>query len=127
VQSDVTPILKRPPAPTEEITIDTLLVELEEARSLAVVTGQAAAMKACTMGKAELLGFLVQRTESGAPGEFSQVRTREAVYELIERKYGPQGLETFKQIIEAMNADRAQLVDGTGIDEPGPNGNSAAH
>jgi hypothetical protein len=65
VRSFIVPILKRPKTPTEEITIDTLLLELEEARNVAMVTGQAAALKACTMGKAELLGYLVQRAETG--------------------------------------------------------------
>jgi hypothetical protein len=119
VNAVLEPILERPLTPVDEITVDTLLVELEEARSLAVVTGQPAAMKACTMGKAELLGFLVSRTETGAPGEFDHVRTREGVYALIEQKYGPQGLETFKQIIDAMNADTidVEAIEATNGDE----------
>jgi hypothetical protein len=69
VRSVIVPILKRPKTPTEEITIDTLLLELEEARNVAIVTGPTAAMKACTMGKAELLGYLVQRVEDRIYGD----------------------------------------------------------
>jgi hypothetical protein len=45
------------------------LLELEEARNVAIVAGQAAALKACTMGKAELLGYLVQRVEDRIYGD----------------------------------------------------------
>lgn len=56
-----------------EITVDTLLVELEEARLLGKETGKASAMVTASMGKAKLLGLDKQIVEltgkDGAPIE----------------------------------------------------------
>lgn len=52
-----------------EITVDDLIAELEEARDLAkgLPTPQVSAAVAATMGKAKMLGFLVER-HAGADG-----------------------------------------------------------
>ena len=47
-----------------EITVDTLVVELEEARKLAFETDKAAAAVSATMGKAKLLGLVVDKQET---------------------------------------------------------------
>ncbi|MNN61570.1 Terminase small subunit [compost metagenome] len=56
-----------------EITVDTLLAELEEARLMGKETGKAAAMVSASMGKAKLLGLDKQVVEltgkNGAPIE----------------------------------------------------------
>lgn len=56
-----------------EITVDTLLAELEEARVLGKETGKASAMVSASMGKAKLLGLDKQIVEltgkDGAPIE----------------------------------------------------------
>ncbi|MFJ4113724.1 terminase small subunit [Pseudomonas sp. NPDC089758] len=56
-----------------EITVDTLLAELEEARLLGKETGKASAMVTASMGKAKLLGLDKQIVEltgkGGAPIE----------------------------------------------------------
>lgn len=56
-----------------EITVDTLLAELEEARLLGKETGKASAMVTASMGKAKLLGLDKQIVEltgkDGAPIE----------------------------------------------------------
>ncbi|SUD77896.1 terminase small subunit [Pseudomonas putida] len=56
-----------------EITVDTLLAELEEARLLGKQTGKASAMVTASMGKAKLLGLDKQIVEltgkDGAPIE----------------------------------------------------------
>jgi phage terminase small subunit len=75
-----------------DITVDTLLAELEEARALALETGRAAAAVTATMGKAKLLGLDKQIVEltgkNGAPIETkSQVtvdkRTLESVLDRL--------------------------------------------
>lgn len=45
------------------VTIDTLIEELEEARAVATQEGQSGAMVSATMGKAKLLGFLDKQGE----------------------------------------------------------------
>ena len=47
-----------------EITVDTLVAELEEARKLAFETDKAAAAVSATMGKAKLLGLVVDKQET---------------------------------------------------------------
>ena len=47
-----------------EITVDTLVAELEEARKLAFETEKAAAAVSATMGKAKLLGLVVDKQET---------------------------------------------------------------
>ena len=46
-----------------DVTIDSLVSELEQARQLAIDTGKAAAMVQASMGKAKLLGLVVEKQE----------------------------------------------------------------
>ena len=52
-----------------EITVDTLVAELEEARKLAFETEKAAAAVQATMGKAKLLGLVVDKVHNENPPE----------------------------------------------------------
>lgn len=65
--------LQAPAVKKTLITIDTLTAELEEARLLAIKLGQSSAAVSAAMGKAKLLGFLIERVETGAPGEFEEL------------------------------------------------------
>lgn len=47
-----------------EITVDDLVAELEEARKMAFETDKAAAAVQATMGKAKLLGLVVEKQET---------------------------------------------------------------
>ena len=47
-----------------EITVDDLVKELEEARKLAFETDKAAAAVSATMGKAKLLGLVIEKQET---------------------------------------------------------------
>ena len=49
-----------------EITVDDLVAELEEARKLAFETDKAAAAVQATMGKAKLLGLVVEKQETNS-------------------------------------------------------------
>ncbi|WP_054904525.1 terminase small subunit [Pseudomonas sp. NBRC 111144] len=71
-----------------EITVDTLLAELEEARLLGKETGKASAMVTASMGKAKLLGLDKQIVEltgkDGAPIETkSTVKVDQAALESV--------------------------------------------
>ena len=74
-----------------EITVDTLLAELEEARLLGKETGKASAMVTASMGKAKLLGLDKQIVEltgkNGAPIETSSTVTvdQKALQSVLER------------------------------------------
>ena len=56
--------LREEHAKRHEITVDTLVAELEEARKLAFETEKAAAAVQATMGKAKLLGLVVDKQET---------------------------------------------------------------
>ena len=56
--------LREEHAKRHEITVDDLVAELEEARKLAFETDKAAAAVQATMGKAKLLGLVVEKQET---------------------------------------------------------------
>ena len=56
--------LREEHAKRHEITVDTLVAELEEARKLAFETEKAAAAVQATMGKAKLLGLVIEKQET---------------------------------------------------------------
>lgn len=64
-----------------EVTVDTLVAELEEARSLALKIEAPAPAVAATMGKGKLLGLIVDRAEhtgkDGGPIETREISDRE--------------------------------------------------
>ena len=70
------------------VTLDTLLDDLEAARERAHELGQPSAAIAATMGKARLLGLLVDRREHGAPGEFAPTLTAAEVLERVREVLG---------------------------------------
>ena len=81
-------------ATRNEITVDDLVAELEEARRAAfkATTPQTAAAVAATMGKAKLLGFLVDKSEhsgaNGGPillGNVTQEQLKEAARSVREK------------------------------------------
>lgn len=53
-----------------EVTVESLIAEVEEARQLALEKGQAAAAVAATREKGVLSGRRVERSEVGKPGDF---------------------------------------------------------
>jgi hypothetical protein len=64
-------------AKRHEITQDSLLEELEQARQSALTNNQASAAVAASMGKAKLCGMIVERKESGKPGDFDNMTVEE--------------------------------------------------
>ena len=68
-----------------EYTRDALLSELEEARQLALRLGQASAAVAATMGKAKILGLIIDRREVGDVGAFDGLTDEELIREATRR------------------------------------------
>ena len=75
-----------------EITVDTLLAELEEARLLGKETGKASAMVTASMGKAKLLGLdrqIVELTgKNGSAIEVKEIGAAQLKEELRKIGYG---------------------------------------
>lgn len=53
-----------------ELTVESLIDELEEARALALELKQPAAMVAASMGKGKVAGLIIDKAEKGKPGDF---------------------------------------------------------
>lgn len=102
-------------AARNRITVDTLLSDLQEDRDLARRLNQPAAAISATMAKARLVGLLVDRKETGAPGEFADLPNEAAV---IDRVRAELGEEAAQQLAKALKrADKAGL-DRPAVDVP---------
>lgn len=71
-----------------EITVDSLLADLEADRGLAHSEGQGSAAVQATMAKARLLGLIVDRKETGKPGEFESLATTDDVLQAVRTEFG---------------------------------------
>ena len=69
--------LRRAMGKRADVTEESLLDELEEARISAAENKQSGAMVAATMGKAKLTGLVVDRKEVGQPGDFERMNETE--------------------------------------------------
>lgn len=70
-----------------DYTIDTILDELDEARAAALPMQPGAAVSA-SIGKARLLGMIVDRKEVGSPGEFAGLDTVQAILQVVRKELG---------------------------------------
>ena len=61
------------------VTIESITIELEEARAMAVKTDQSSAMTAASMGKAKVNGLLVDRVDANIAGKLDTKWTVEVV------------------------------------------------
>ena len=71
--------LKERGAARAEVSVASLLSELEEARLLALKRGQASAAVQCSMGKAKITGHIIDRREVGDAGAFDGMTDEELI------------------------------------------------
>lgn len=87
---DVVVRLGQPLAKKAEITVDSLMAELEQARKLALKEGQASAAVTATMGKGKLAGLLVEKHKhSGAVGTYDLKNLSDHDLDRLEQILGP--------------------------------------
>jgi Terminase small subunit len=80
--------LERSMAQKTEISLATLLSDLAEDRALARSLGQASAAVQATQLAAKLTGHLVDRKETGGPGDFAGLKTAGEVLDAIREQLG---------------------------------------
>ena len=80
--------LRKQMAARNRISVDTLLDDLAADRALARTLGQPSAAIAATQLTARLCGLLVDRKESGQPGEFAGLQSEAEVLALVRRELG---------------------------------------
>ena len=73
--------LKERGAARAEVSVASLLSELEDARLLALKLGQASAAVAATMGEAKITGHIIDRREVGDAGAFDDMTDEELISE----------------------------------------------
>lgn len=70
------------------VTVESITREFDEARELALKVDQPGAAIAATANKAKLHGLLIDRKESGAPGDFAGLASPDEVREKIRQELG---------------------------------------
>ena len=88
-----------------EVTIGSLVDELEDARQLAIRSKQASAAVAATMGKAKVTGQIVDRAEVGKPREFGGETAEECATAIIDAL--AEDIEMFEEFLERARRKRA--------------------
>jgi hypothetical protein len=68
--------LQRETARKKQVTIESIVDELDDARTIAQRNEQASAMVQATSVKAKVCGLFVEKTEVGKPGDFEGVNSR---------------------------------------------------
>jgi hypothetical protein len=91
-------------AKRHEITVDTLLADLETDRALAHCEGQGSAAVQATMAKARLLGLIVDRKETGKPGEFEGLQTVDDVITAVRTEFGDKTADALASTLQAEQA-----------------------
>ena len=82
-----------------DYTVDTILNELEDGRQLAHATSQPGAAVSASIGKARLLGMIVDRKETGAPGEFAALDTVKAILEAARKELGHEAVIALARLV----------------------------
>ncbi len=72
------------------VTVETLTDEFNEAIAIARETRNAGAVTQAALAKGKLHGLIVDRKESGAPGDFAGLTSAEEVLALVSTELGPE-------------------------------------
>ena len=72
------------------VTVETISEQLDEDRAFAKAVDQAGPALNATIAKAKLHGLIVDRKESGGPGDFASLNTADDVLALVRKELGEQ-------------------------------------
>jgi hypothetical protein len=93
-----------------QVTVDSLVCELEANIKRADTLGQAGAINGAVALMAKLKGMLIDRTEVGAPGEFAHLQTREEVYAKLAEELGDEVAAILQDALARREAGEHALV-----------------
>jgi hypothetical protein len=82
------------------VTLEKLLDQAEEARALAMASEQPAAAIQATTLQAKLVGLLVDRKETGQPGDFSALNSQDEVLAKVRAEYGDEVAKAVAAIVD---------------------------
>ena len=83
----------------QDITVDRILNEYEEARELAISQAKPEAMMAASEKKAKLVGLLVDRKEVGNVGDFEGMNDPAEIIARVSLEAGPQAAEAIAKAL----------------------------
>ena len=101
-------------AARNRITVDTLLEDLASDRELARTLGQPSAAIAATQLSAKLVGLLVDRKESGQPGDFAGLQSASEVLALVKAELGDETAALLSAALE--RREEASALQGGACD-----------
>lgn len=93
-----------------KITVDSLVDELDEARVLALASAQPSAAISATVSKAKLVGLMVDRKETGMPGDFAAASETQ-VLERVRAELGDAAAALLAQALQHAEDTDAELPD----------------
>jgi hypothetical protein len=96
--------LNRPLVRKTEVSMESLLEQIDADRAMAFERGQASAAVKATMLKARICGFLVDREEHGAPGEFSDMTYAEILAK-IRAEFGDEAADAIDRALDKRRDD----------------------
>src|SRR5260370_4559972 len=103
--------LTRGLAAKTRVTVEMITDQLDEDRAFARRLKQPAAAHAATVSKAKLHGLLVDRKESGAPGEFGALQTCDEVLALVRQELGHEAADALATALAKHEVDPMQAED----------------
>lgn len=106
-------------ATRNRITVDSLIEDLAADRALARELGQPSAAIAATQLTAKLAGLLVDRKETGAPGDFAGLQSEEQVMAMVKAELGEEAAQQLAQALQAAEqAQPSEIAQAEEIDPP---------
>jgi hypothetical protein len=110
--------LRKQMATRNRITVDTLIDDLREDRQLARELGQPSAAIAATQLSAKLVGLLVDRKESGQPGDFADLQSEADVLALVRSELGDESAQALATALARADTAPEVLDDSVdGVDD----------
>jgi hypothetical protein len=95
------------------VTVETISEQLDEDRAFAHRVEQAGPALNATIAKAKLHGLIVDRKETGAPGDFAGLQEQDVI-ELVRKELGEQAAALLVSAIDELPVDATER----GPDEP---------
>ena len=98
------------------VTVESLTAELDEAIALAKRVDQPGAMTQAVTVKGKLHGLLIDRKESGQPGDFAAAQSAQEVIDAVRKELGEDAARALQALAGLHPAEQA------GPDEPAESG-----
>lgn len=108
-----------------DVTEDSLIEELEQARALALQNAQSGAAVQATMGKARITGHIIERKESGQPGDFERMNEEQLRAYIAQHLGQTMPDNADKALPETLNAG-GELDSSPSLPAPTHNGTDTA-